>query len=100
MGIKVEGIPRVCHRELKKLLHPWDTHYQFSIKTLLSNCHLSRASVCVPTVIGVLAVWRQSKPKTMPPAPFTRSLSRPGSGVKRLQNQCLVHGSPLRDLGP
>jgi len=29
------GTPRVCHREWKKRLHPWDTLYQFSIKTLL-----------------------------------------------------------------
>jgi len=30
------GTPRFCHREWKKRQHPWDTHYQVSIKTLLS----------------------------------------------------------------
>ena len=35
MGAKAEEIPRVCH--LKSCPHPWDTHHQFSIKTLVSN---------------------------------------------------------------
>jgi len=31
--------------------HPWDTHYHFSTKTLLSNHH------------GALAVWRHTQKK-------------------------------------
>ena len=37
MGVKAEGTPRICHREWTKRPHPWDTHCQFSIKTLFSN---------------------------------------------------------------
>jgi len=37
MGVKAKGIPRVCHHDSKTRPHPWNTHYQFAINTLLSK---------------------------------------------------------------
>jgi len=39
MCAKAKGISRVCQGKLQRL-HPWDTHYQFSMKLLLSNSTL------------------------------------------------------------
>jgi len=53
MGVKAEGTPRVCHREHdeKKRPHPWDTHRQFSIKTLLSKPKKKQGSNTFPNVL-------------------------------------------------
>jgi len=37
MGVKAEGMLRVCQGGSSNFSHPWDIKYQFSIKTLLSN---------------------------------------------------------------
>jgi len=37
MGVKAEGMLRVCQGESSILPHPLDSHFQFSIKTLLSE---------------------------------------------------------------
>jgi len=36
MGVIAKGIPRGCQDEYPLCHGPWDTHYQFSMKTLLS----------------------------------------------------------------
>ena len=46
MGVKAEGLPgfAIVNDSEKKCPHPWDTHYQFLMKTLLSKRPRARSA--------------------------------------------------------